>query len=252
MSNQTNNQTNSGSGCSTWLLIIVLAFSFIAAKDFLFDRDKPSNHTSTGTTSSSVRWESDTNVAYWIPPAVEGYAVNMLPEEPSPYDTLTDSEYNNGLCRRRVSSYPDLITVTDYWGDGTILRESQFSYANDVFQQKRITNYDNYGNPTDVTEITADGELWLYLYYANVYDMDGRPVMLAEYNRFGSPLYIYEYIYNGDGSYCEIYSQYRGFVYEYDLPYNPDGTTSIFLRTTTIFNTAGDPINQTVEDYSLS
>lgn len=248
----TQNSQTKGSSGGIWLLIIVLAILFTAAKDFLFDRDKPSSYTPKETAGSSVHWESDTNADSWVPAAVDGYAVNMLPEEPGPYDTLIDSDYNNGLRRRRVESYTDMVTVTDYWGDGTILRVSQFSYSNDVFQQKRITNYDNYGNPTNITETMADGKLWLYLYYANVYDSDGRPVMLAEYNRFGSPLYIYEYIYNDDGSYCEIYSQYRGFVYEYDLPYIPDGSTSIFLRTTTTFNAAGEPIDQSIEDYSLS
>ena len=174
----------------------------------------------------------------------------QLPEEPKDGDILEDSDYPGGLPRRRVDDYDTSVYVSDYRPDGTMLRDTILYYSNGSYGGIRVTNYDDHGNKTDTTETTDKGELWLYLYYQNSYDEQGRPLVLAEYNRMGYPLCVYEYTYNADGSYTMECSEYRGYVYEYDREYNPQGTTSIWLRSTTTFNAEGDVIDQYMEEVN--
>lgn len=172
-------------------------------------------------------------------------SVDTLPEEPEDGMELVDSDYSNGMPRRRVSGSTDKY-VTDYRMDGTLLRDSELHYYDGKFTDKRITNYDAYGNPTDVTETMSDGTLWLYLFYINEYDEQGRPLILAEFNRQGNPLYIYCYTYNADGSCRMDWEEYRGAVYEYDFEYDPEGTTSLFSYGYTTFTAEGDVLDQMI------
>ena len=170
-------------------------------------------------------------------------------EPAEPYDgaVLENSDYPDGAPRRRISDYGD-VYVTDYRNDGTMLRESILYYSNGVYSAKRVTNYDTHGNPTDTTERMADGQLWLYIYYENTYDPEGRPAYLIEYNRMGCVLSQYIYVYNEDGSYCMNWEQYRGPVYEYDFADNPKGETYLFSYGYTTFTAEGDVVDQMILD----
>lgn len=170
-----------------------------------------------------------------------------LPREPFDGDVLENSDYPDGAPRRRISDYGD-VYVTDYRNDGTMLRESILYYSNGVYSAKRVTNYDTHGNPTDTTERMADGQLWLYIYYENTYDPEGRPAYLIEYNRMGCVLSQYIYVYNEDGSYCMNWEQYRGPVYEYDFADNPKGETYLFSYGYTTFTAEGDVVDQMILD----
>ena len=76
-------------------------------------------------------------------------SVDTLPEEPEDGMELVDSDYSNGMPRRRVSGSTDKY-VTDYRMDGTLLRDSELHYYDGKFTDKRITNYDAYGYGNDV------------------------------------------------------------------------------------------------------
>ena len=170
---------------------------------------------------------------------------DLLPPEPKDGDVLENSEYSNGITRRWVDDYGTTVYVCDYRPDGTTLRDTVLMYTEEgKFASIRVTNYDDRGNPTDTTETESDGALWLHLYYENVYDIQGRPLRLVQYNRMGNPLYIYSYTYNSDGTYTMEITEYRGFVYEYDLEFNPEGTTSPWYHSITTFNSAGEPVDQ--------
>lgn len=186
--------------------------------------------------------ETAPSVVQIVPPVVD-----TLPEEPYDGDVLENSDYADGEPRRRVSDYGD-VYVTDYRNDGTMLRESILYYSNGVYSAKRVTNYDTHGNPTDTTERMADGQLWLYIYYENTYDPEGRPAYLIEYNRMGCVLSQYIYVYNEDGSYCMNWEQYRGPVYEYDFADNPKGETYLFSYGYTTFTAEGDVVDQMILD----
>ena len=212
-----------------WLLLLICAAALIVSAVTVFGEKEPATPIET------------------FPSAAEPETIS-LPEEPRDGDILEDSCYADGSPRREVSDSYGTVYVYDYRPDGTLLRETWLYYSDGRFGGKRVINCDGYGNPSDTTETMADGELWLYLYYKNTYDEQGRPLVLAEYNRMGNPLCIYEYTYNSDGSYTQICTEYRGFVYEYDLEHNPQGTTGIFSRSTTTFTAAGDVIDQHIEE----
>lgn len=225
-----------------WLLVILCIAAVGTAGGILASRQEPAKVAPVDTFPT---------VNYRELPELEMPVINeneMLPEQPKDGDVLEDSFYSNGSPRREVTDSYGTVYVYDYRPDGTLLRETWLCYSNDVFSHIRVTNCDDHGNPLDTTETMADGELWLYLYYRNTYDEQGRPLMLAEYNRMSYPLCIYEYTYNADGSYTQVCTEYRGFVYEYDLEYNRMGTTSVFCRSTTTFNAQGDVIDQYFED----
>ena len=170
---------------------------------------------------------------------------NTLPAEPNDGDVLENSDYADGTPRRRVSGDTE-IYITDYRPDGTQLRDTILYYNNEIYGGKRVTNCDAHGNPTDETETMADGTLWLYLFYTNTYDEQGRPLQLTTYNRMGYPLHVYTYTYNSDGSYRMDWDEYRGPVYEYDYEYTPDGTTTHFSAGYTTYTANGDVIDQMI------
>ena len=123
-------------------------------------------------------------------PALQEAQVNsdeLLPEEPKDGDILEDSDYADGTPRRRVSG-DDFVNVWDYRPDGTTLRVSSLAFLEGKICEKYITNFDEHGNPLDTTQTTSDGELWLYMYYVNVSEHQGRPLFLSQYNRMGKPL----------------------------------------------------------------
>ena len=221
---------------SSWILILLCAAVLIFAASKMMGQKEDS-----GLTSFEPEKERESIT-------LQEAQVNtgeMLPEEPKDGDLLEDSSYANGNPRREVSDYSGTVYVTDYRPDGNLLRETTLTYINaGEFGGIRVTNYDEYGNPTDTTQSLADGELELYLYYENTYDDQGRPLRLAEFNRMGNPLCIYSYTYNSDGTYTMECTEYRGFVYEYDLPYHPQGTTSLWAHSVTTFNASGEPVDQ--------
>lgn len=173
-------------------------------------------------------------------------AADSLPEEPKDGDVLENSDYSDGTPRRRVFDYGDLY-ITDYRPDGTTLRDTILYYSSGTYGGIRVTNCDDFGNPTDETETMADGSLWMYLYYENSYDDAGRPVRLAQYNRVGNPLMIRTYTYNADGSWRMDFEEYSGAVYEYDFEENPAGETSLWNYGYTTFDAEGNVIDQMIE-----
>lgn len=226
----------------SWILLLISAAALIVSAVNLFSDRAPEPVTPIETFSPVVERETISL------PEAQINTDAQLPEEPKDGDILEDSDYADGAPRRRVDDYDTGVYVTDYRPDGTMLRDTILYYSNGTYGGIRVTNYDDHGNPTDTTETMADGELWLYLFYKNTYDEQGRPLVLAEYNRMSYPLCIYEYSYNADGSYTQVCTEYRGYVYEYDRESNPQGTTSIWCRSSTTFNAAGDVIDQYIEE----
>ena len=176
---------------------------------------------------------------------------HTLPGEPYDGDVLEDSDYPDGMPRRRVSDYGDKY-ITDYRPDGTMLRDVILYYSEGVYSAKRVTNYDDHGNPTDTTERMADGTLWMYLYYENAYTDDGRPFCLTEYNRAGYLLREDIYMYNDDGTYSISWTEFRGPVYEYDFETNPTGETEMFSYGYVTFDADGNVIDQMIEEVPVS
>ena len=240
-----NKLSHSGTKKKTGVLLVILCIAAVTvATGILASRESNTGHGPIEYFAPVVEREI---------PVLEEPEINageMLPEQPKDGDILEDSFYANGNPRREVTDSYGTVYVYDYRPDGTLLRETWLGYSNDAFTHIRVTNCDDHGNPTDTKETMADGQLWLYLYYQNTYDEQGRPLMLAEYNRMGYPLCIYEYTYNADGSYTQVCTEYRGFVYEYDLEYNPEGTTGLFSRSITTFTAQGDVIDQYMDDLN--
>lgn len=228
-SGQEKKQARDTKGSGNWLLLLIVigvVGAFVGMWESSSAPEAPS-----GNLTASIRTEQK--------------STESLPQEPRDGDVLEESHYPNGNPRREVSDYGETVYVTDYRPDGMILRDTTLTYTSDgQFAAIRVTNYDDHGNPTDTTETESDGALWLYLYYENTYDDQGRPLKLVEYNRMGNPLCIYSYTYNSDGTYTMECTEYRGFVYEYDLEYNPQGTTSLWTHSITTFNQAGEPVDQ--------
>ena len=193
------------------------------------------------------RDESSPPVSVEQEPTTSVQTVDELPAEPEDGDLLEESDYANGMPRRRISDYSDKY-ITDYRPDGTLLRETTLHYSSGAYGGKRVKNCDEYGNPTDETETMPDGSLWLYLYYVNSYDTQGRPLILSQYNRAGFPLYIRSYTYNADGSYRMDWTEYRGPVYEYDFEAGSQGTTTLAFEGWTTFTAEGDVIDQMINE----
>ena len=177
-----------------------------------------------------------------VPAATQSISLRRYSQPLQPFDgdVLEDSDYPDGMPRRRVENIGDNVYVTDYRKDGTMLRETILYYSNGVFSARRVTNIDTHGFRTDVTERMADGTLWLYLYYENIYTDDGRPFNMVEYNRKGNMLYETVYFYYDDGSYTINFTDYRGPVYEYDFETNPSGETYLFSYGYTKYDAKGN------------